>query len=112
MLALDHDEWVTAELRAEIEAIMASPGELAAYAMPRLSNFCGRDMRHSGWWPDPVIRLFRKGTGRFSEDHMHDRLIVHGKIGRLKNPLRHDPMPTLEHVINKVNGYSSAGSRF
>ena len=86
VLALDHDEWVTAELRAEIEAIMASPGELAAYAMPRLSNFCGRDMRHSGWWPDPVIRLFRKGTGRFSEDHMHDRLIVHGKIGATEKP--------------------------
>lgn len=112
VLALDHDEWVTPELRAEIEAIMVNAGDTAAYAIPRLSNFCGREMRHSGWWPDPVIRLFRKGAGRFSEDHMHDRLIVSGKVGRLKNPLRHDPMPSLEHVINKVNGYSSAGARF
>jgi glycosyltransferase involved in cell wall biosynthesis len=112
VLALDHDEWVTPELRAEIATAMANPGDTAAFAIPRLSNFCGRDMRHSGWWPDPVIRLFRRGTARFAEDHMHDRVVVNGQLGRLKNPLRHDPMPTLEHVINKVNGYSSAGANF
>ncbi|MBM3341602.1 MAG: glycosyltransferase family 2 protein [Betaproteobacteria bacterium] len=112
ILALDHDEWVTPELRNELEAIMANPGGIEAYALPRLSNFCGRDMRHSGWWPDPVIRFFRKGAGRFAEDHMHDRVVVTGKLGRLKNHLRHDPMPTLEHVLNKVNGYSSAGAKF
>lgn len=112
VLALDHDEWVTPQSRAEIEDAISNPGDIAAYALPRLSNFCGRDMRHSGWWPDPVIRLFRRGTGRFSEDHMHDRLVVKGAVGRLRHPLRHDPMPTLEHVLNKVNGYSSAGAQF
>src|SRR4029079_4473273 len=76
VLALDHDEWVSPELRAEIEAAMQSAGETVAFAMPRLSNFCGRYMRHSGWWPDPVTRLFRRGAARFSEDHLHDRIIV------------------------------------
>ena len=112
VLALDHDEWVTPALRAEIETVIAGTGDAMAYAIPRLSNFCGRDMRHSGWWPDPVIRLIRNGTGRFAEDHMHDRLVVKGKTGRLNHPLRHDPMPTLEDVLNKINGYSSAGARF
>lgn len=68
-------------------------------------------MRHCGWWPDPVTRLFRRGAARFSEDHLHDRIIVNGKIGKLRSPLRHEPMPTLEHVINKMNGYSSAGAK-
>ena len=112
VLALDHDEWVTPELRAEIEATISNPGDAVAFTMPRLSNFCGRDMRHCGWWPDPVTRLFRKGAARFSEDHLHDRILVNGKIGKLKNPLRHEPMPTLDHVINKMNGYSSAGAKF
>jgi hypothetical protein len=69
-------------------------------------------MRHAGWWPDPVMRLFRKGAARFSEDHLHDRILVTGETGRLKNPLHHEPMPTLEQVINKMNGYSSAGAKF
>ncbi len=112
VLALDHDESVSPELRAEIEATLKNPGDAVAFTMPRLSNFCGRDMRHCGWWPDPVTRLFRKGAARFSEDHLHDRILVNGKIGKLRHPLRHEPMPTLEHVINKMNGYSSAGAKF
>lgn len=112
VLALDHDEWVSPELRAEIEATINNPGNTVAFTMPRLSNFCGRDMRHCGWWPDPVTRLFRKGKARFSEDHLHDRILVDGPIGKLKHPLRHEPMPTLEHVITKINGYSSAGAKF
>ena len=48
VLALDHDEWVTPELRAEIEATISNPGDAVAFTMPRLSNFCGRDMRHCG----------------------------------------------------------------
>jgi hypothetical protein len=103
---------VSPELRAEIETAIANAGDTAAFTMPRLSNFCGRYMRHSGWWPDRVTRLFRKGAARFSEDHLHDRILVNGRIGKLNNPLRHEPMPTLEHVINKMNGYSSAGARF
>jgi hypothetical protein len=43
------------------------------------------------------------------EDHLHERVLVTGKIGKLRHPLQHDPMPTLVHVINKMNGYSSAG---
>jgi glycosyltransferase involved in cell wall biosynthesis len=112
VLALDHDEWVSPELRAEIEAAIKSAGDAVAFTMPRLSNFCGRNMRHSGWWPDPVTRLFRRGAARFSEDHLHDRIIVTGKIGKLRNPLRHEPMPTLEHVLIKMNGYSSSGAKF
>mgnify|MGYP003350283134 CR=1 FL=1 len=61
VLALDHDETVSPELRAEIEATIKNPGDAVAFTMPRLSNFCGRDMRHCGWWPDPVTRLFRRG---------------------------------------------------
>jgi len=112
VLALDHDEWVSPELRAEIIAMMADPGDKAAFEMPRSSNFCGRFMRHSGWWPDYLTRLFRRGAARFSDDHMHDRIIVTGRVGRLRQPLLHEPMPDLEQVLVKMNAYSTAGARF
>lgn len=112
VLSIDQDEWVTPELCEEIKAFVRDPGDVAAFAIPRLSSYCGHEMRHSGWWPDPVIRLFRKGAARFSEDHVHDRLVVAGRIVQLKAVLRHEPMPTLEHVINKMNSYSTAGAQF
>ncbi len=58
-----------------------------AYEMPRLSTFCGRPMRHSGWYPDYVLRLFRRGSARFSDDLVHERVICEGIVARLKEPL-------------------------
>ena len=66
VLALDADEWVTAELRREIEEVMRAPDAAVAFAIPRLSSYCGRYMRHGGWWPDYVARLFRRGKARFA----------------------------------------------
>ena len=107
VLSLDQDEWVTPELRAEIERTLAAPGDKAAFVMPRRSSFCGRYMRHSGWWPDYVTRLFRRSAARFSEDHMHDRLIVNGASGRLRNPVMHEAIADLDQMIFKMNSYSS-----
>jgi len=111
VLALDHDEWVSPPLRAEIEALIQSAQPHNGYDLPRLSQYCGRTMRHGGWWPDPVLRLFRRGEARFSEDPVHEKLILKGPKGRIRNPLHHDPMTNLEQVLRKVNAYSTAGAR-
>jgi len=110
VLSLDQDEWVTPELREELERILASPGNHAAYRLPRRSSFCGRFMRHSGWWPDYVTRLFRRGAARFSEDHTHDRVIVEGTTGRLEHPLMHESITDLDQMIGKMNAYSTASA--
>ena len=111
ILSLDADERVTAELRTELERAIASPGNRVAFRMPRLSSYCGRTMRHSGWWPDYVIRLFRRGHARFTDDPVHERLLSEGPIGTLEHPLTHATYIDLEEVIAKVNSYSSAGAR-
>ena len=110
VFSLDSDEWVTPELRAGLEAAMASPGDKAAFFMPRRSSFCGRFMRHSGWWPDHVTRLWRRGAARFSEDHTHDRVIVDGKLGRLRQPVMHEAVTDLEQMLVKINLYSSSSA--
>ena len=68
-------------------------------------------MRHSGWWPDPVVRLFRRGRARFSDDLVHERLIVDGTVGELSHPLMHESFTSLEEVLHKVDRYSSAGAQ-
>ena len=110
VLSLDSDEWVTPELRAGLEAAMVSPGDKVAFFMPRRSSFCGRFMRHSGWWPDHVTRLWRRGSARFSEDHTHDRVIVDGKMGRLPHPVMHEAVTDLEQMLVKINMYSSSSA--
>ena len=111
VLSLDADEWVSPELQAEIRATVAGSSGPVAYRVPRLSSFCGRFLRHSGWWPDPVLRLFRRGKARFSDDLVHEQLIVHGPIGSLTQPILHESFVSFEEVLDKLNRYSSAGAQ-
>lgn len=111
VLSLDADERVTPELRREIEAILASNQAYAAYDIPRLSNYCGRFMRHSGWYPDYVTRLFRRGSARFSDDLVHERLLVDGDVGKLQAELLHYAFDGMEEVLRKMDMYSTAGAQ-
>jgi len=111
VLSLDADEWVTPALAAEIRAAVKRADAPAAFQLPRLSSFVGREMRHSGWWPDYITRLFRRGAARFSDDLVHERLVVTGAVGRLSEPLRHESFTSLEEVVDKMNRYSSASAR-
>ncbi len=110
VLALDADEWVSPGLRAAIEAAIAAPNGKCAFRMPRLSSYCGRFMRHSGWWPDHVTRLFRRGQARFSDDRVHEHLIVSGAVGTLSEPLLHEAIRDLDEALAKMNSYSTAGA--
>jgi len=78
--------------------------------MPRLSSFCGRYMRHSGWYPDYVTRLFHRGAALFSDDLVHERLIVNGSVGTLRQSLLHETFYDLEELLTKINQYSTAGA--
>lgn len=106
LLSIDADERVPPELRAEIEAVLAAP-QADAYEMPRLSSYLGRPMRHGGWWPDYVTRLFRRGAARFSEARVHETLLVQGRTGRLRHHLVHHSFRSVEQVIAKMDAYST-----
>lgn len=109
VFSIDADERVSPELREEILLALRQDGP-GAYEMPRLSWYCGRFIRHSGWRPDYVLRLFRRGRGRFSEDLVHERVMVHGTVGRLDNDLIHYSFRDLEQVLQVVNRYSTLGA--
>lgn len=109
VLSLDADERVTSELRSEIEQIMRA-GQDPGYEIPRLSSFCGRYMQHSGWYPDYVTRLFRRNSGQFSNDLVHERVLINGTVGRLKQNLLHESFRDLDQLLAKMNHYSTAGA--
>jgi glycosyltransferase involved in cell wall biosynthesis len=111
VVSIDSDEWVTPELREEIVRTLKAVGAHRGYAIPRRSTFCGREMRHSGWWPDYVLRLFRRDSGRFTDDHTHERLVVDGAVARLRAPIMHEAITDLDQMLGKMNAYSTASAR-
>ncbi len=110
VLSLDADEQVSSELRAEIEQAMLN-NQFDGYEIPRLSSYCGKQMRHGGWWPDYVLRLFRRDVGNFSDAAVHERIIVQGPVARLASPFLHETAENLEEILFKVNSYSSLGAQ-
>lgn len=109
VLSIDADERVTPALAAEIHSAIAE-AKANGYSMPRLSSFCGKEIHHSGWYPDYVLRLFRRGKARFSDDLVHERVMCDGPVGRLNEPLRHYTIASLEDALSKIDRYSTAGA--
>jgi glycosyltransferase involved in cell wall biosynthesis len=109
VLSVDADERVSAVLAAQIKQAVTQ-GKADGYEMPRQSTFCGRQMRHSGWYPDYVLRLFRRGRGRFSDDLVHEQVLCEGPVARLSEPLTHHPVRTIGDALSRMDRYSSAGA--
>ena len=110
VLSVDSDEIVSDALREEILGSIDS-GTHEAFRMPRLSSFLGREIRHSGWWPDHVLRLFRRGDTRFSDDLVHERVVFDGPVGTLREPLQHACYETMDEVRKKSELYALAAAQ-
>ncbi len=110
ILWLDADERVTPALAVAIKRAVEA-GDADAYQMARLSTFCGRPMRHSGWHPDYVLRLFRRERGRWSDGAGHDRVIVEGPVKRIDGVILHFAVRRLEDSIVRIDRYSTAGAQ-
>lgn len=113
VLALDADEEVSPGLADEIRRALSDPDALNGYSMPRKNLFMGRWMRFGGFYPDPKLRLFRRGEGYSTGHDPHDRyeLKTGRAAGRFKNPLVHYAYPTLSYYLEHMNSYSSLGAR-
>lgn len=116
VLILDADERVTPELKEEIKHLFAHPsrtnshGYLGFY-VPRKNFFLGRWIKYGGWWPDYTIRLFRKDIGYVEEREVHEKIIVKGSVGYLKNPLEHHTYRSISEYIKKMEAYSTLAAK-
>jgi glycosyltransferase involved in cell wall biosynthesis len=99
-------ELVTAILGARM-----SHADISGYWIQRRNKFLGRWIRHGGFWPDPKLRLFRKGSGQFENRAVHEDVQLTGKAARLfDGALIHHSYPTLSDYIEHMNRYSSLGA--
>lgn len=110
VLSLDADEWIEPPLAAAIREAINDPNAADGYEMPRRSRFCGEVVRHCGWWPDYVTRLWKRGRGRFAEVPVHERVIVEGRVARLSEPIEHEAIADLDDARGKAARYAKAAA--
>ncbi|MDI6801157.1 MAG: glycosyltransferase family 2 protein [Thermodesulfovibrionales bacterium] len=118
VLILDADERVTPELKKEIiEKITPNsepqtlPTPYCGFYIPRKNFFLGKWIRHSGWWPDHTLRLFRKDISYVEQREVHEKVVVNGPVGCLKGVLEHYTYRTVSDYIKKMERYSSLAAK-
>lgn len=106
ILSIDADERVPDELRQAIERELSAPRH-AGYWIARRNYFLGRWMRHGGWYPDRVLRLFDRRKGQFGGLNPHDRVvIVDGSTGLLDGHLVHLTYRDFSQYLRKQDWYT------
>jgi glycosyltransferase involved in cell wall biosynthesis len=107
VLIVDADERVSPALAWEIAGAVMRPGETCGYYLARKNYFCGKWIRHGGWYPDYNLRLLRRGRGRYESRMVHEHVILDGPAGYLENPLIHHDYKGMERYFERHNVYSS-----
>lgn len=107
VLQLDADERVTHELKNEILKVINSNPQESGFWIRRKNYFLGRFLKKGGQYPDPVIRLFRKGKGKLPEKSVHEQIEIEGKVGWLKNYLIHYAYPSFFSYLHRSNRYTT-----
>lgn len=110
ILMLDADERLTPELTQEIQKVLKQDNRNTVYALPRLSWCFGKFIRHSGWYPDYVTRLYAHDKARYNDQLVHEKLEYPADMNliRLKGDLLHYTYRDLEHYLVKSAGYAAA----
>ena len=114
ILSLDADEEVSQELAASIRHALQdenASGQPDAYTMNRRNLYLGKWIRHSGYYPDPKMRLVRRELAEFEDRAVHEDMKKLQHVGHLKGDLIHHAYPTLESFIEHANRYSSLGAQ-
>jgi len=107
VLFIDADEWLTDEIKNEIEGLLDRGTPLNGFVVKRRNIYLGREIKHGGWYPDEEIRLYRKDKGGW-QGGIHARVFVEGKTGRLRNYNMHTPYNDTAHQIRTIERYSTA----
>jgi glycosyltransferase involved in cell wall biosynthesis len=108
LLNLDADEVVPQALADEIaRVVLDAEVSHVAYEFPRCTFYCGRWIRHGDWYPDRVMRLWRRGAARWTGEDPHARLEVSGTLGRLRSDLLHHSNESIARQIAKIAPYQA-----
>lgn len=107
ILSLDADESLSEALEAEIWQIKKNGARYDAYTMPRLAQYLGRWIFHSGWYPDRKVRLYHREHARWEGNFVHESVVVSGRVGHLRENLLHYTCNSLSEHLKTMDRYTT-----
>jgi glycosyltransferase involved in cell wall biosynthesis len=102
ILSLDADEEISKELADELKVLIRKNVKENGFWIPRKNFTFGKWIEHTGWYPDHQIRLFRKGKGKFTDKHVHEKIKIDGEVGYLKSDILHQNYQTISQFIHRA----------
>jgi hypothetical protein len=107
ILCIDADEAISEELEANILALKKKGPRFDGYAFPRMAQYLGRWIRHSGWYPDRKVRLYDRRRASWKGDYVHESVSVEGSVGQLEGNLLHFTCQSLSHHLRTLDRYTT-----
>ena len=111
ILALDADESLSEALEAELWQIKKTGPEFDGYTAPRLAQYLGRWILHSGWYPDRKVRFFDRRRARWAGSTVHESVEVDGRVGHLKSNLLHFTCSSLSEHLRSLDNYTTLAAQ-
>ncbi len=107
VLSIDADEALSEDLEGEIWGLKKNGFDCDAYTFPRLAQYLGRWILHSGWYPDRKIRLFDRRKAHWAGDYVHESVVCEGRIGHLGGNLLHYTCGSLSEHLKTMDRYTT-----
>ncbi|MBS1830487.1 MAG: glycosyltransferase family 2 protein [Acidobacteria bacterium] len=107
ILSIDADEALSESLEADIWLLKKNGPRFDAYTMPRLAQYLGKWILHSGWYPDRKVRLYRRGKAKWIGDYVHESVTVHGSVGHLDSNLLHYTCQSFTEHLKTMDRYTT-----
>lgn len=111
VLSIDADEALTEALEGEIWQLKKTGPQYDAYTMPRLAQYLGKWILHSGWYPDRKVRLFDRTKAKWVGDFVHESVVVNGRIGHLQGNLLHFTCQSLSEHLKSMDAYTTLAAQ-
>ena len=107
ILSLDADESLSEALEGEIWRLKKKGPEFDAYTMPRMAQYLGRWIHHSGWYPDRKVRLYNRQKARWQGEFVHESVKVDGRVGHFESNLLHFTCDSLSEHLKVMDRYTT-----
>lgn len=107
VLSIDADEALSEALEGEIWQLKKNGPVFDAYTMPRMAQYLGRWILHSGWYPDRKVRLYDRRKARWTGDFVHESVQVNGTVGHFESNLLHFTCSSLSEHLKTMDRYTT-----